>query len=305
MRYIVVLVTLCVFSVAAGAVTTGVDFLKLSVGARATGMGESCTGLYTDVTASCWNPAGMAQLPRPELGFMHSDAVADASLEFIGFAYPTRYGVFGISGVAHIIKPVPVTLGDGTVLGDLNWMDSAVSVSYARAVNSMLSCGIGGKIIQRRESNPIFGSSEGTAFSVDAGVICRTPVKGLQAGAAVLNTGSDLRMSGEVKSDVLPRTTRIGVAYERPLDDRITLILASDLHRILDGGWYSGFGLEAGLGKTVFLRTGYSRKEGNIEGISYGIGIKRGNFRVDYSNVPASELVGYTRNNKLELHIQF
>jgi hypothetical protein len=236
---------------------------------------------------------------------MHSDAVADASLEFIGFAYPVSHGVFGLSGIAHIIRPVPVTLGDGTVLGDLNWMDSAVIISYARPVNSAFSCGISGKIIQRRESDPVFGSSEGTAFAADAGVIWQTPVKGLQAGCAVLNTGSDLRMSGESKQDVLPRTTRAGIAYERLLDDSAVLTLAGDLSRVLDGGWNGGGGCEIEWGKIVFLRTGYYGKEGNIQGITYGLGVKAGYFRMDYSNVPASELAGYTRNSKIELHIQF
>jgi hypothetical protein len=184
-------------------------------------------------------------------------------------------------------------------------MDGALTLSFSRRITSALSGGISTKMIQRLESDPVFGKSEGTAYAVDLGFIYETPVRGLQAGCALLNTGTELRMSGEVKKDALPQTARVGLAYEYPLQKEVSLLLATDLSRILDGGWHPGFGAELDLNRIVSLRTGFYQKEGNISGSTYGLGVSVNNFRIDYSNVPASEMVGYTRNNKVSVTVQF
>jgi hypothetical protein len=306
LKKMLVLLSALACSLPSYAVTTGVDFLKFSVGARAAGMGEAFTGIADDVTASCWNPAGLAALSRPELGIMHSDAVMDASLEFVGFSYPVaNIGTFALSGIFYIIKPIPVTLGSSASLGDLNWRDQTIAVSYARNITPELSAGLSGKTVQRFESDPIFGSSEGSAYALDFGLLYATPVKGLNAGCSVLNTGTELRMSGEVKKDTLPQTTRVGLAYDYYLNRSARLLCAADVHRILDGSWYAGGGAEINLLDTVFLRTGYYQKEGNIQGNTYGFGFKFRNFQVDYSNIPSSEMVGYNRNSKFTVIVQF
>lgn len=292
-------------SLEASAVTKTVDFLKLGVGVRGTGMGESGTADCPDVISSYINPAGLADITKKELGFAHSEAVMDASLEFISFAYPVGRGTLGISGEFYIVKPIPVTLGSGETIGDLNWRGQVFALSYGRKISDAVSIGGAGKVIQQLESDPIFGKSEGTAYAADAGVICRTPVKGLSAGFSVLNSGSDLRMSGETRKDALPQTTRIGVAYGSTVDKNFNMTAACDIHRIIDGSWNTGAGLEISHRDALFIRAGYSQKEGNITGNTYGVGFKTGKLRIDYSNVPASEMVGYTRNNKVSLVIMF
>ena len=48
-------------------------FLKIGVGAKAIGMGESQVADADDLYAIYWNPAGLAQLQRPQLGLMHNE----------------------------------------------------------------------------------------------------------------------------------------------------------------------------------------------------------------------------------------
>lgn len=286
--------------------TTAVDFLKLGVGARAAGMGESFAGIYSDVSAVYWNPAGLAKIQKLELGVMHSEAITDASIEFIGLAMPvSNYGVFCLSSILYFVKPIPVTMADGKTSGDLNWVEGALILSCGKRITDKLSCGAGGKIIQRIESDPIFGRSEGTAYAMDAGLIYELPVKGLNFGFAVLNTGTELQMSGETKKDALPQTTRAGLAYERQLDNNASVVLIGDIRKVLDGNWFGGCGAEINFKDFIFLRTGYYQKEANISGITYGFGVKVTNFQIDYSNIPSTEMVGYTRNNKISVIVQF
>ncbi len=212
-RTLTLLLLLLLSSSLANAASTTVDFLKLSIGARPTGMGDACVSLCSDISASYWNPAGIALIRAPQAGLAHSEAVIDASLEFIGAAYPlSPRDTVALSGIFYIVKPIPVRLSSGESMGDLNWMDKALIASYGRILSKELSVGTSVKFIQRTESDPIFGSSEGSSFAFDLGIMYHPPFPGIQTGIALLNTGPELRMSGETKKDALPQTTRAGIS---------------------------------------------------------------------------------------------
>jgi hypothetical protein len=269
-------------------------------------MGEAYTAVCDDVTSVYWNPAGLSNVNSLQLHLMHSDAITDASLNFAGVAYPwKKYGILSVSAIFYSIKPIPVTLQNGTSLGDLTWNDTALLLSYGKRISNNLAFGIGTKFIKRLESDPIFGSSEGTTYAFDCGLLISNLLPGLNAGASVVNTGSDIQMSGEVKKDVLPQTVRMGLAYKHKIDKDITFTFAHDFNRILSSSWYFGSGLELDFQNIVAFRTGFYKKEGSIEGVTYGFGVKLKQLQIDYSNVPASEMEGFTRNNKLSLSFLF
>ena len=67
------------------------EFLSLGVGARALGLGGAFVGVADDVTASFWNPAGLAQLNRKELSLMHAETFGSfLNQDFVAFALPLR-----------------------------------------------------------------------------------------------------------------------------------------------------------------------------------------------------------------------
>lgn len=288
------------------AVATTVDFLKLSVGARETAMGESAAAVCGDVTAMYWNPAGLAKIERKEVNFSHSDALMDATLEFLGGAYSFgKYGTLAAGGIFYLIKPVPVTGMSGEVLGDLNWRDQAIILSYGYKISESLAVGAGVKYVQRLEDDPIFGSAQGSTYGLDAGLTYKTPLKGLDIGCALLNSGPELQMTGEKKKDALPQTTRAGLAYGFDTANNMSVTFAGDMFRVLGGEWSFGGGCEIFIHKMLGIRVGYYKKEGNIVGNTYGVGLKTGSIRIDVSNVPASEIVGYTRSNKVSFSLLF
>ena len=51
--------------------------LKIGVGARATGLGESFVAVANDPTAIFWNPAGLASIQRQEVSLSHLEWPAD------------------------------------------------------------------------------------------------------------------------------------------------------------------------------------------------------------------------------------
>src|SRR6185369_10023297 len=52
--------------------TSSGTFLKIGVGARATGLGESFVAVANDPSAIYWNPAGLASVLRQEVLFSHA-----------------------------------------------------------------------------------------------------------------------------------------------------------------------------------------------------------------------------------------
>jgi len=265
-------------------------------------MGEASVSLHSDVTAAYWNPAGLAKIKRVQCGAMYSEAVKDAFLNFFGLAVPVKgLGTYGVSGVLLLIDPIPATDDSGKTLGNVKWSDWAVTLSYGKEVIRNLSFGLGFRVVQRKESDPIFGTSKGKAYSGDFGFIYEFPFKkGLNLGFSALNIGSKLQMEGEIKKDDLPRTMKLGLSYNRD-----SWVIATDINKVLDDQWRIHIGGEHKFKDNIFIRFGYYEKAGNVKGATYGIGIKLKNYQFDWANVPASEMIGYTRDNKVSIIIHF
>jgi len=89
-------------------------------------------------------------------------------------------------------------------------------------------------------------------------------------------------------------------------EDRLnSLTLTAETNKVLQSKWRTNFGAEIGLLEIVFLRAGFLEKEGNISGMTYGGGIRIGNYRFDYANVPSSKMIGYERIDKISLIFSF
>src|SRR5579859_364096 len=83
-----------------GQLTSGADFLKLAGSARGVGMGDAFVAVSDDVTALTWNPAGLALLQHPEIGYLRMQYLVDTAYNFAGAVFPitTESGTFGIGG---------------------------------------------------------------------------------------------------------------------------------------------------------------------------------------------------------------
>jgi hypothetical protein len=68
--------------------TRGAQLLKIGVGAKAVGMGESYVAAADDVYAAYWNPAGLSHVETSQLGFMHNEWFEGIRYEFLGYVQP-------------------------------------------------------------------------------------------------------------------------------------------------------------------------------------------------------------------------
>jgi hypothetical protein len=77
------------------------QFLKISVGARATAMGGAFVGVADDATALFWNAAGIARIDPDKSEFSFNQAVWPADMQFTqaGYVFHVKRfpGAFGLS----------------------------------------------------------------------------------------------------------------------------------------------------------------------------------------------------------------
>lgn len=223
---------LCVALVWAAVLSaSAVAFDETAVGARPAALGGAFTALADDMHALYYNPAGLADIDRPELGVYYArlfPSLSDQSRSaqaFLGGASPLpldhRWGGAGVGyqefRVDDLFKERTFSLAYGGRLPGDAW--------------SRLALGGGLKFFNRNygvgnavSPDPVFnGGRSASALGVDLGALY-TLLPGIRTGLSFQNLNRpDL---GLATDDRLPLVTRWGVAY-----DKNDLRVAADLTR--------------------------------------------------------------------------
>lgn len=176
---------------AAGAARAAYE--DLGAGARAPGMGGAFAAVADDVYALHYNPAGLAQLTRPELGTSYTKMLlgltdnSDLGVMFLGYAHPLRGGRAGTlagsweqfalnsslykeqSFSLAYARPLAAELGPGRLLGGVSakYLRRAFG-SFPEASNSLDGIAATG------QPDPVLsGRNAVGAFDADAGLLYR------------------------------------------------------------------------------------------------------------------------------------
>lgn len=222
---------LTLFAPAYGAKYAG-EFLSLGVGARALGMGGAFVGVADDVTASFWNPAGLAQLNRKELSFMHAETFGSLlNQDFVGFALPrteeNRTSALAFSlhrlggGGVKITEKTDANLP--ALLGEESHADYALFFSYShKTMRPQLFWGANLKLIYRDVvTTSAFGIGADLAFLA-------RPYSFLSLGVNFMDLTSSLLFYDNGTTETINPTTKLGLALNRSFKD-FHLVLATDV----------------------------------------------------------------------------
>jgi hypothetical protein len=318
----------------AAASTASVIWLTITPGARANGMGEAFTAISDDATASYWNPAGLAFInpENREITLQHSkwlpQLADDLYFEYLGYA---DY-IDGWGGVGGNITFMSMGEQDETVegspdpIGTFYTYGVAATGAMGTEVAPGASVGIGLRFIY--DHLYYSDAGKGTSFAADLGVLYQLPMEDMGAGdlgeaaigASISNLGPNMSYGGESDNNPLPRTLRVGMAYQ-PFDTRMTqLTVAADYSKLLtyvedglgtefnENKW--GVGAEYWYYDLLGLRAGYSHDtEGGstIAGMTFGAGVKYGGFQFDMAFIPVDDLLEGSGkyNRKFSLVVQF
>ncbi len=292
--------------------TTAAPFLSIGQGTRAIGMGGAFVAVANDVSAMYWNPAGIADLRGIGLMFDHTQWIADIKYEVLGATIDLGpYGGLGVNVTASNIGDMAVTTvdqQDGT--GEVfSVSDLAVGVSYGLRLTEDFSIGFNPKLVYQK-----IWKMTSSAIAVDVGVKYRTPFKGITLGMSISNFGSKMQMQGanslilydydpttsghndripaNLSTDEweLPLTYRVGLAYDLPVGEFGSMVVAVDALHPSDDYESLNLGGEFKFYETFYVRGGMKSlfQKNSEEGFTLGAGVAQaliGNvrFTIDYA----------------------
>jgi len=256
--------------------TSGAQFLKIGVGARAAGMGFAFTALANDATALYWNPAGIVWLDRNEFNVSYTDWFSDIRHYFVGATIPlsstSSIGMHVMGVTMGEMEETTLTEPEGTGR-TFKASDVALGVTYAQKMADNISLGVTVKYIHEAIWEM---SANGIAF--DAATYY-TPFPELRIAMSISHFGPDMKFTGgnliqrvpasydpqiitnqslEATPYSLPTTFRIAVAYQPIRTDNILLTTAADGVHWSDNFEQLNVGAEVTLLNILSLRAGYN-----------------------------------------------
>jgi len=251
--------------------TSSATFLRIGVGARAVGMGETFVAVANDPSAIFWNPAGLASLQRREVAVSHVEWPADIAYEHLTLILPSRR--FGGS-VAVQFGVLSTDIQETTELQPFgtgrtfSYSDVLAGIAFSRRWTDKLLVGTGVKWVREDLGSQVGGPTT-NAVLFDVGSIYYLGLGSVRIATSLSNFGPSLRPSGEYVSpydgstaqfDAFdpPLMFRYGVAFEPMENDAMRLTTAFEVNQPADNEQLFKAGAEWLYHGTFALRGGYN-----------------------------------------------
>lgn len=260
--------------------TTGFGFLKISVGARPSALGSAFVAIPGDVNSIIWNPASLGWIRGSQGTATYTKYLLDTQAGFLGLAKSIdNTNIWGLSVSYLSYGSFRKTDRTGSELGSFEAGDLSANFAFAKRLSERLSLGTGIKVIYSRIDNL---SSD--AYTLDLGVLYKTPLEGLNVGLVAQNIGFVRKGYSDAFQDALPVNFKLGFSHQLA---HLPLILLGDVNIPNDNKAYFSVGGEFAIAGTMFIRTGYNSMlndfSDNKAGLSAGTGLLWRGYHLDYS----------------------
>lgn len=272
--------------------TAGAQFLKIGVGARAVGMGETFVAVADDATASWWNPAGVARITadgQAHVSLNHSTWPADISHEYFAYAFTYRGlpGSYAFTSTVLQMDPIPIRTefspggtGENFDAGDFN-----LGVTWAKNLIDRFAFGVSVKYMHLGLEN-----ENADGFIVDFGTLYFTDYKTIRIGMAIQSLGPSLKFAEQ--DFPMPTMFKVGAAMDAYQSEDHNVLVAFEFDHPADNAERASLGGEYSLkafqpNVLLQLRAGYryNRDEENLA-TGFGVEFPTGSgswIRVDYA----------------------
>ena len=275
--------------------TAGGQFLKVASGARAAALGEAYCALADDAFALDWNPAGMMNVRKNSLVFMHSPYLAGTFVDYFGYVENAgEVGAWGASVKYMNFGTIQKTDSSGFETGKMNPSDISAAIGFATYITGYKKdpeerfiLGATGKIIRSR-----LESSDNT-ISADIGLLFPYFFDNrFRLAMAAQNIMGSLRYDKE--DSPLPLILRFGSMTR--ITDYISI--TADAVAPRDSLPYIAMGGEFKISFTkktaAALRAGFNTRAigdiGGLRNITFGTGLRYGEYFLDYALSPFGDL---------------
>jgi long-subunit fatty acid transport protein len=273
--------------------TASGSFLKIGLGARATGLGEAFVAVANDPTAIYWNPAGLASIQRQEVAVSHIEWPADIRYEHVAWVLPVkRFGgslgfQFGVLSTAVDETSELQPFGTGRTFV---YSDMIAGMAYARRWTDKLLVGFGAKYV-REDLGKDVGNPTTSSMLYDIGSIYYLGLGSVRVATSLTNFAPALKPKGQFISPGAdgvvgtsddevrvydgfdaPTVFRYGIAFE-PIENATQRLTTSiEANQPADNAQSVKAGLEwVWLGRLA-LRSGYNFNADALK-LSAGAGV--------------------------------
>ncbi|MFH1864689.1 MAG: PorV/PorQ family protein [Candidatus Eisenbacteria bacterium] len=278
--------------------STYLDVFGIGVGA-----GPSAMAAYTAAPGDLWsltyNPAGLANMDRLEVGVSVIEWFEDTSYNYLGVGMPRGDGGLAIGLAYFDLGGVHVYDSEGT---DLNQMAEAYNFGFVGGYGFQMpnvcdmSVGISGHLIQGS-----FDDETGTAIGLNFGVLYALMENQVQLGASVRNLGTKFQFAGD--EDEQTMTYAGGISYTTAMDQipNVGLTVGLDALMPKNRDMAMAMGGEVWVYDMLALRAGYKTgvEMGNL---SYGAGFRYSDFQLDYTYTDHED---FDATHRLSLTVAF
>ena len=276
--------------------TIGAQFLKLGVGGRGVGMGESFVAVADDASALYRNPAGIAQLEGKSHVFLsHSSWPADIGHEFAGyvFTYGSIPGVLGVS--INVLQMDPmirtteyhpdgINRAGSDELEQFDAGDMALGFSYAQYLTDKFSFGGTVKWIHQGLEDEF---AEGLNF--DFGTLYNTGFRTIMIGMAIQNIGPEMNFIDQNFSP--PTAFKLGISMNAYRSNVHSVLTSAEFNHPSDNKERANVGLEyeyTPMDRVALALRGGFMPNRDAEEFAFGLGVQfptssNASAKVDYS----------------------
>lgn len=275
--------------------TSAVPFLLISPNSRASGMGESGTGIADDASAIHWNPAGLAFQKGSEVSITHANWLPQFNLSDLFYDYfnykmdlPEIGGSVG-AGVTYLNlgEFIQTSDKDPTEIGRFKGFEVAAVLSYGTLISDDI--GIGTNLRFINSSLSPFGTAQekgnGIAYDLafDIGFLYKpknfyVPFVEedlgdfFSLGVNLTNLGPKVTYIDAAQADPLPTQLRIGLGIVPMKDEFNSLTLAVDFAKLLV--YKAPNGASDELPKSLITSFTKNSYEQNIKSFNTAVGLE-------------------------------
>ncbi|OGS22384.1 MAG: hypothetical protein A2252_02240 [Elusimicrobia bacterium RIFOXYA2_FULL_39_19] len=279
------------------------SILEQPIGVRCLGLGETFSGLNSDLSDIFWNPAGLYNIKNKEINLNYYNSFMDTALTGVlfGTKLKNNAGSIGAGFVSYDGGSMEIVDENDNAVTVKALSESLGIVSYSNRVieisdEKSLIMGANFKTLQSK----LVEQYSAQAYAVDLGLLYRyVNDKNFSFGIAVQNIGSQLKYFETAEQ--LPVKLRISIGYNIIQMLLYNLqVLAETTNNMQDRQQETSLGAEYTYARLVSFRVGY--KTGNMDKLTYGMGINIKGYVFDYGKV----LLGSIENmDQLSLGIKF
>lgn len=263
--------------------STVMNFLRLDVGARQTGMGGVGVGLFEDLQSMAYNPALGGMLRHNEISLTHVNWLVDVKYQDFSAALATKsMGTFGLRYKNLGYGEIESYDAQGWGMDSFEAKDTMVSLSWGKEIKRSLGLCVG---IAAKYAKEDLSFVSADAFMGDIGFSLLPFKKRFEGafsfGAALKNVGQSVTFDREKES--LPQTLDFGFGWKGMLE---RLSVGLDAHLPKGQSEYYSVGAQYWVADMLALRAGFETNQEQGFGIRLGGGIRFGDWQFDYAWLP-------------------